>query len=128
MLGTYVLSAGYYDAYYKKASQVRTLIRQDFLRAFTQCDALLAPVAPIPAFNIGEKADDPLQMYLSDVFTLPASLAGIPGISVPCGFSSDQLPIGLQILGPHFREDLILRIAHQFEQATPHLRSKPKLV
>jgi aspartyl-tRNA(Asn)/glutamyl-tRNA(Gln) amidotransferase subunit A len=128
MLGTYVLSAGYYDAYYKKASQVRTLIRQDFLEAFAQCDALLAPVAPIPAFKIGEKADDPLQMYLSDVLTLPASLAGIPGISVPCGFSSDQLPIGLQILGPHFREDLILRIAYQYEQATPQLRSKPKLV
>jgi aspartyl-tRNA(Asn)/glutamyl-tRNA(Gln) amidotransferase subunit A len=128
MLGTYVLSAGYYDAYYKKASQVRTLIRQDFLKAFTRCDALLAPVAPIPAFNIGEKADDPLQMYLSDVFTLPASLAGVPGISVPCGFSSDQLPIGLQILGPHFREDLILRIAYQYEQATPHLRSRPKLI
>jgi len=128
MLGTYVLSAGYYDAYYKKASQVRTLIRQDFLEAFAQCDALLAPVAPIPAFKIGEKADDPLQMYLSDVLTLPASLAGIPGISVPCGFSSDQLPIGLQILGPHFREDLILRIAYQFEQATPQLRSKPKIL
>jgi len=127
MLGTYVLSAGYYDAYYRKASQVRTLIRGDFLKAFAQCDALLAPVAPIPAFNIGEKTDDPLQMYLSDVFTLPASLAGIPGISVPCGFSSDKLPIGLQILGPHFREDLILRIAYQFEQATPHLRSTPEL-
>jgi|WetSurMetagenome_2_1015567.scaffolds.fasta_scaffold06990_6 aspartyl-tRNA(Asn)/glutamyl-tRNA(Gln) amidotransferase subunit A len=128
MLGTYVLSAGYYDAYYKKASQVRTLIRQDFLGAFTRCDALLAPVAPIPPFKIGEKTDDPLQMYLSDVLTLPASLAGVPGISVPCGFSSDHLPIGLQILGPHFREDLILRIAYQYEQATPHLRSRPKLV
>jgi len=127
MLGTYVLSAGYYDAYYKKASQVRTLIRQDFVKAFEQCDALLAPVAPVPAFKIGEKADDPLQMYLSDVFTLPASLAGIPGISAPCGFSSEKLPIGLQILGPHFREDLILRIAYQFEQATPHHRSKPQL-
>jgi len=128
MLGTYVLSAGYYDAYYKKASQVRTLIRQDFLGAFTRCDALLAPVAPIPPFKIGEKTDDPLQMYLSDVLTLPASLAGVPGISVPCDFSSDHLPIGLQILGPHFREDLILRIAYQYEQATPHLRSRPKLV
>jgi aspartyl-tRNA(Asn)/glutamyl-tRNA(Gln) amidotransferase subunit A len=127
MLGTYVLSAGYYDAYYRKASQVRTLIRQDFLNAFEQCDALLAPVAPIPAFKIGEKTDDPLQMYLSDMFTLPASLAGIPGISVPCGFSSDKLPVGLQILGPHFREELLLRIAYQFEQATPHLRAKPEL-
>jgi aspartyl-tRNA(Asn)/glutamyl-tRNA(Gln) amidotransferase subunit A len=127
MLGTYVLSAGYYDAYYRKASQVRTLIREDFIRAFAQCDALLAPVAPIPAFSLGEKTDDPLQMYLSDVLTLPASLAGVPGISVPCGFSSEKLPIGLQILGPHFQEDLILRIAYQFEQATPQLRSKPEL-
>jgi len=124
MLGTYVLSAGYYDAYYRKASQVRTLIRQDFLDAFEKCDAILAPVSPIAAFRLGEKMDDPLQMYLSDVFTLPASLAGIPGISTPCGFTSQDLPIGLQILGPHFREELILRIAHQFEQATPfHLQT-----
>jgi len=128
MLGTYVLSAGYYDAYYKKASQVRTLIRQDFLDAFEKCDALLAPVAPMPAFKIGEKTDDPLQMYLSDVLTLPASLAGIPGISVPCGFSSEKLPIGLQILGPHFREDMVLRIAHQFEQATDYHLARPELV
>ena len=125
MLGTYVLSAGYYDAYYRKASQVRTLIRRDFLEAFEKCDAILAPVSPIPAFKIGEKFDDPLQMYLSDVFTLPASLAGIPGISVPCGFTSEKLPIGLQILGPHFREELILRIAYQFEQATPFHLQRP---
>jgi aspartyl-tRNA(Asn)/glutamyl-tRNA(Gln) amidotransferase subunit A len=127
MLGTYVLSAGYYDAYYRKASQVRTLIRQDFLDAFERCDALLAPVAPIPAFRIGEKSDDPLQMYLSDVLTLPASLAGIPGISVPCGFSREGLPIGLQILGPHLREDLIIRIAYQFEQHTEHHLARPIL-
>lgn len=127
MLGTYVLSAGYYDAYYRKASQVRTLIRQDFLDAFEKCDALLAPVSPVTAFKIGEKSDDPLQMYLSDVFTLPASLAGIPGISVPCGFTSGNLPVGLQILGPHFREDLILRIAHQFEQATSHHLQKSRI-
>ena len=125
MLGTYVLSAGYYDAYYRKASQVRTLIRQDFLDAFEKCDAILAPVSPIPAFRIGEKFDDPLQMYLSDVFTLPASMAGIPGISTPCGFTSENLPIGLQILGPHFREELILRIARQFEQATPFHLQRP---
>ncbi len=118
MLGTYVLSAGYYDAYYRKASQVRSLIRQDFLDVFQSCDAILTPVAPIPAFKLGEKTDDPLQMYLSDVCTLPGSLAGVPGISVPCGISSEGMPIGLQILGPHFREDLILRIAYQFEQAT----------
>jgi aspartyl-tRNA(Asn)/glutamyl-tRNA(Gln) amidotransferase subunit A len=127
MLGTYVLSAGYYDAYYKKASQVRTLIRQDFLNAFEQCDALLAPVAPIPAFKIGEKSGDPLQMYLSDVLTLPASLAGIPGLSVPCGFSSEGLPIGLQILGPHLGEDVILRIGYQFEQSTEFHLAKPGL-
>jgi aspartyl-tRNA(Asn)/glutamyl-tRNA(Gln) amidotransferase subunit A len=125
MLGTYVLSAGYYDAYYRKASQVRTLIRKDFLDAFEKCDAILAPVSPIAAFRLGEKFDDPLQMYLSDVFTLPASLAGIPGISVPCGFTSENLPIGLQVLGPHFREELVLRIAHQFEQATPFHLQKP---
>jgi aspartyl-tRNA(Asn)/glutamyl-tRNA(Gln) amidotransferase subunit A len=127
MLGTYVLSAGYYDAYYKKASQVRSLIREDFLEAFKGCDALITPVSPVPAFKIGEKAADPLQMYLSDVCTLPASLAGIPGISVPCGFSSTGLPIGLQILGPHFREDTILRVAHQFEQATAYHRARPQL-
>jgi aspartyl-tRNA(Asn)/glutamyl-tRNA(Gln) amidotransferase subunit A len=127
MLGTYVLSAGYYDAYYKKASQVRTLIKQDFIDAFQKCDAILAPVSPIPAFRIGEKSDDPLQMYLSDVFTLPASLAGIPGISVPCGFTPDNLPVGLQILGPHFREDLVLRVAYQFEQATSFHLQKPKI-
>jgi len=128
MLGTYALSAGYYDAYYKKASQVRSLIRQDFLDAFEKCDALLAPVSPMPAFKIGEKTDDPLQMYLSDVFTLPASLAGVPGISVPCGFTSEKLPVGLQILGPHFQEELILRVAFQYEQATKDQRAKPALL
>ncbi len=125
MLGTYALSAGYYDAYYKKASQVRTLIRNDFLKAFEKCDAIIAPVAPIPPFDIGEKVDDPLQMYLSDIFTLPASLAGIPGISVPCGFSGEHLPIGLQILGPHFAEESILRLAHHFERATDHHPGRP---
>ncbi len=127
MLGTYVLSSGYYDAYYRKASQVRTLIRRDFEEVFGQCDALLAPVSPIPAFKLGEKTDDPLQMYLSDVFTLPASLAGIPGLSVPCGFTTDNLPVGLQILGPTFSEERILRIAYQFEQHTDHHRRKPPL-
>jgi aspartyl-tRNA(Asn)/glutamyl-tRNA(Gln) amidotransferase subunit A len=127
MLGTYVLSSGYYEAYFGKASQVRTLIRQDFLDAFQTCDAILAPVAPIPAFKVGEKTDDPLQMYLSDILTLPASLAGIPGISVPCGFTSENLPIGLQILGPHFGEETILKIAYNFEQATAHHKRKPAL-
>jgi len=125
MLGTYVLSSGYYDAYYRKASQVRTLIRRDFLQAFERCDALLGPVVPTPPFRIGEKIEDPLQMYLNDVFTLPSSLAGIPGISIPCGFTSEGLPVGLQVLGPHFREDLILRIAHHFEKATDFSRQKP---
>jgi aspartyl-tRNA(Asn)/glutamyl-tRNA(Gln) amidotransferase subunit A len=126
MLGTYALSAGYHEAYYKKASQVRTLIRKDFLDAFEQCDVLAAPVAPTPAFAIGEKVDDPLQMYLSDVFTLPASLAGVPGLSLPCGFTSGGLPVGLQILAPHFREGLTLRVGYNFEQNTEfHLRRPP---
>ena len=125
MLGTYALSAGYYDAYYKKASQVRTLIRQDFIEAFKVCQVLIAPVAPTPAFALGEKADDPLQMYLSDVFTLPASLAGIPGLSLPCGLSSKGLPIGLQILAPHFQEGLTLRVGYNFEQGTDFHRRRP---
>jgi aspartyl-tRNA(Asn)/glutamyl-tRNA(Gln) amidotransferase subunit A len=118
IIGTYCLSAGYYDAYYGKASQVRTLIRQDFDRAFKQCDALLSPVAPTPAIKIGEIVDDPLTMYLSDIFTLSANLAGIPGLSVPCGFSSKGLPIGLQIMGRHFEEGTLLKIGYNLEQAT----------
>lgn len=118
MLGTYALSSGYYEAYYHKASQVRNLIRKDFEEAFLTCDAIIAPVTPILPFRIGEKLDDPLSMYLSDVYTLPASLAGIPGITVPCGFSQDGLPIGMQILGNYFQEDLILRLAYAFEQET----------
>jgi aspartyl-tRNA(Asn)/glutamyl-tRNA(Gln) amidotransferase subunit A len=127
MLGTYALSAGYYEAYYKKASQVRTLIREDFLQAFKQCQVLVTPVAPTAAFALGEKVDDPLQMYLSDVFTLPASLAGIPGISLPCGFSSQGLPIGLQILAPHFQEELALRVGYNFEKNTDFHRRRPPL-
>jgi len=127
MLGTYVLSAGYYDAYYKKALQVRTLIRQDFLEVFKQCQVLVTPVAPTAAFPLGEKVDDPLQMYLSDVFTLPASLAGIPGISVPCGFTSEGLPIGLQIMAPHFEEGLALQVAYNLEQNTDFHRRRPPL-
>ncbi len=127
MLGTYALSAGYYDAYYRKASQVRTLIWQDFQKAFARCDALLTPTAPSPAFRIGEKADDPLQMYLSDIFTIPCNLAGLPGLSLPCGFSRQGLPIGLQVLANHFQEETILRIAYAFEKNTDfHLR-KPAL-
>jgi len=127
MLGTYVLSAGYYDAYYKKALQVRTLIREDFLKVFKQCKVLVTPVAPSAAFPLGAKMDDPLQMYLSDVFTLPASLAGIPGISVPCGFTSEGLPIGLQILAPHFEEGLALQVAYNLEQNSDFHRRRPPL-
>ncbi|MBM4273894.1 MAG: Asp-tRNA(Asn)/Glu-tRNA(Gln) amidotransferase subunit GatA [Deltaproteobacteria bacterium] len=123
MLGTYALSAGYYEAYYKKASQVRMLIRRDFDAAFKKCAVIAAPVTPTPAFRIGEKIDDPLTMYLSDIFTISVNLAGIPGISVPCGFSSSGLPIGLQILGPPLGEPVVLQTAHAFEQATDfHLR------
>jgi aspartyl-tRNA(Asn)/glutamyl-tRNA(Gln) amidotransferase subunit A len=127
IIGTYALSAGYYDAYYGKASQVRTLIREDFRKAFQDCDVLLSPVAPTPAFQIGEKVDDPLTMYFSDVFTLSANLAGIPGMSVPCGFSSSGLPIGLQIMGPHFEEGKMLQVAYHFEQATDFHRKRPNL-
>ena len=125
MLGTYALSAGYYDAYYRKASQVRTLIWQDFQKAFGQCDALLTPTAPTPAFRIGEKADDPLQMYLSDIFTIPCNLAGLPGLSLPCGFSQQGLPIGLQILANHFQEGTMLRVAYAYEQNTNFHQRKP---
>jgi aspartyl-tRNA(Asn)/glutamyl-tRNA(Gln) amidotransferase subunit A len=127
MLGTYALSAGYYEAYYKKAQQVRTLIRRDFEEAFQQVDVLVTPTSPTPAFKIGEKIDDPLQMYLSDVCTITINLAGIPAISLPCGFSSAGLPIGLQIIGKPFAEETILRVAHAFEQQTAYHRRKPSL-
>jgi len=126
MLGTYTLSAGYYDAYYKKGSQVRALIRGDFEKAFKDCGLIACPVSPTPAFRLGEKMADPLTMYLSDIFTISANLAGIPGISVPCGFSTGGLPIGLQLLGPPFGEVEILQAAYAFEQATEfHLRRPP---
>jgi aspartyl-tRNA(Asn)/glutamyl-tRNA(Gln) amidotransferase subunit A len=125
IIGTYCLSSGYYDAYYGKASQVRTLIMEDYKKAFESCDVILAPVAPTPAFKIGEKVDDPLTMYLSDIFTLSVNLAGIPGISVPCGFSPEGLPIGLQILGNHLCEEKILKVAYNFEQATEFHKKKP---
>ena len=127
IIGTYCLSSGYYDAYYKKASQVRTLIIEDFKRAFKSCDVLLSPVAPTPAFKIGERTKDPLTMYLSDIFTLSANLAGIPGMSVPCGFSSQGLPIGLQIMGKHFNEEKMIKVAYNFEQATNFHKKKPEL-
>jgi aspartyl-tRNA(Asn)/glutamyl-tRNA(Gln) amidotransferase subunit A len=127
ILGTYALSAGYYDAYYGKASQVRTLIMRDFKQAFENCDVLVSPVAPTPAFGLGETIDDPLTMYLSDIFTLSANLAGIPGMSVPCGFSSRGLPIGLQLMGPHFSEAELLKTAYCLEQATDVHRRRPAL-
>ena len=118
MLGTYALSSGYYDAYYLKAQKVRTLIRQDFLAAFEKVDMLLTPVAPTPAFKIGEKVDDPLQMYLSDIFTIPVNLAGTCALSLPCGVSSEGLPIGLQLIGKPFAEAEVLQAGYAFEQAT----------
>jgi aspartyl-tRNA(Asn)/glutamyl-tRNA(Gln) amidotransferase subunit A len=127
ILGTYVLSAGYYEAYYRKASQVRTLIRKDFEEAFQKVDVIVAPTAPTPAFRIGEKTEDPLQMYLSDIHTIPVNLAGIPAISIPCGFSHDHLPLGLQIMGKHFDEGMLLRVAYAFEQNTGFHLKKPEL-
>jgi aspartyl-tRNA(Asn)/glutamyl-tRNA(Gln) amidotransferase subunit A len=127
IIGTYCLSAGYYDAYYGKASQVRTLIMEDFNRAFETCDVLLCPVAPTPAFKIGEKTDDPLTMYLMDIFTISANLAGIPGMSVPCGFSNAGLPIGLQLMGKHFNEEMLLKVAYNFQQATDFHKKKPSI-
>ncbi len=117
MLGTYVLSSGYYDAYYLRAQKVRSLIAQDFAEAFQKVDAILTPTTPTPAFKLGEKTADPLQMYLADIYTVTADLAGIPGVSVPCGKTKAQLPVGLQILGPHFSESRILRLSRAFEDA-----------
>lgn len=127
MLGTYALSAGYYDAYYLKAQKVRTLIRADFDEAFKRVDVIVCPTSPTTAFRIGEKTDDPLQMYLSDVFTLSCNLAGLPGISLPCGFDRNGLPIGLQLLGPAFQEEAILRVAYAYEQATEWHRMRPPI-
>ena len=119
LLGTYVLSAGYYDAYYKKAQQVRRLLTNDFLKVFEQVDAILTPTAPTPAFRLGEKTDDPVAMYLADIYTVTASLAGICGLSVPCGRSSEGLPIGMQILGKHFDESMVFRVGQAVEQLQP---------
>jgi aspartyl-tRNA(Asn)/glutamyl-tRNA(Gln) amidotransferase subunit A len=125
ILGTYVLSSGYHDAYYLRAQKVRTLLRRDFEAAFAGCDALLTPVTPTPAYRIGEKTADPLQMYLGDIFTVTANLAGIPGLSVPCGFTESGLPIGLQVLGPALAEQTVLRVAHAYREATDWHRRKP---
>ena len=128
ILGTYVLSSGYYDAYYLRAQKVRTLIRNDFLKAFEKVDAIVTPTSPTAAFTIGEKSDDPLQMYLSDIFTISCNLAGICGVSVPCGFTKNpKLPIGLQLLGQPFGEETMLRVAHAYEQSTPWHQEKAPL-
>ena len=117
MTGTYVLSAGYYDAYYLKAQKVRQLISRDFKSAFKEVDVILGPTTPTPAFALGEKIEDPITMYLNDIYTIGANLAGLPGMSVPCGFV-DNLPVGLQIIGPHFSEEVLLRCAHQYQLLT----------
>ncbi len=125
LLGTYVLSAGYYDAYYRKAQRIRTLLRNDFERAFQECDVMLTPTTPEPAFRIGEKSDDPLTMYLSDIYTVSANLAGLPGVSVPCGLASG-LPVGLQVLGPPLADDRVLQVADAFQRLTDHHEQRPE--
>jgi len=127
ILGTYALSSGYYDAYYRKAQQVRTLIKQDFDKAFENVDVVVTPTTPAPAFKIGEKMEDPLQMYLTDILTISVNLAGVPGISVPCGFTSEGLPVGLQIIGKDFDEESVLKTAYAYEQGTEWHKRKPEL-
>ena len=124
MPGTYALSAGYYDAYYVKAQKVRTLIKDEFDRAFERCDAIVTPTSPTVAFTIGQKVNDPLAMYLNDVFTLPGNIAGIPGISIPCGLS-EGLPVGLQVMTNSFQEATMFRVAAAYERATPHHKARP---
>jgi aspartyl-tRNA(Asn)/glutamyl-tRNA(Gln) amidotransferase subunit A len=127
MLGTYALSAGYYDAYYLKSLKVRTLIKNDFINAFRSVDAIIAPVAPFPPFKIGDRIHDPLQMYLADIFTVPVSLSGLPAMSIPCGFTYDNLPIGLQIIAPPFAEEVMFKVAFAYEQSTEYHKRKPSL-
>ncbi|MEO8683133.1 MAG: amidase, partial [Vicinamibacterales bacterium] len=127
MLGTYVLSAGYYDAYYLKAQQVRTLLRQDYDQAFEKTDVVAMPTTPTPAFKLGEKTSDPIQMYLNDIFTVSANLTGLPSISVPCGFSADRLPIGLQLTGKLFDESTLLRAADAYQRDTAFHSEAPPI-
>src|SRR3990170_2381073 len=127
MIGTYVLSHGYYDAYYLQAQKIRRLIAQDFAEAFKECDVIMGPTSPSTAFNLGEKGDDPVQMYLSDIYTIAVNLAGLPGMSIPCGFGSNNMPVGLQIIGNYFDEARMLNVAHQFQQATDWHSRAPKL-
>jgi aspartyl-tRNA(Asn)/glutamyl-tRNA(Gln) amidotransferase subunit A len=126
LIGTYVLSHGYYDAYYLKAQKIRRLIAQDFVEAFKQCDLLIGPTSPTAAFKIGAKAADPVQMYLNDIYTTPANLAGLPAMSIPCGFGNDKLPVGLHITGGYLSEARMLNAAHQYQKATDwHARRPP---
>jgi aspartyl-tRNA(Asn)/glutamyl-tRNA(Gln) amidotransferase subunit A len=127
MIGTYALSSGYYEAYYAKAQKVRTLVKQDFDKAFKEVDVIATPTSPSTAFKIGEKASDPMQMYLSDIFTISCNLAGLPGLSIPCGFSQAKLPIGLQLLGRPFEEGTLLSVAHHYEQAKQWNKEAPKI-
>ncbi|HKF30283.1 MAG TPA: amidase family protein, partial [Candidatus Binataceae bacterium] len=127
MLGTFALSAGYYDAYYLKAMKVRTLIRRDFERAFENCDVIVTPVAPTTAFRLGEKMSDPLTMYLSDIFTISVNLAGLPGLSMPCGYDASSLPIGMQIIGPQFSEEMVLRVGDTLERSGVATLRRPAL-
>ena len=129
MIGTYALSSGYYDAYYNRALKIRALIKRDFDEAFKKCDVIVCPTSPTPAFKIGEKTGDPLQMYLCDVFTVTCNIAAIPGISIPCGFTTGEkpLPIGLQLLGPAFSEEKLLRISRMYEKSTDWHTKRPAL-
>lgn len=127
LVGTYVLSHGYYDAYYLQAQKIRRLIADDFQAAFAQCDVILGPVAPTPAWNLGEKADDPVQMYLADIYTLSVNLAGLPAMSVPAGLSAQQRPIGVQLIGNYQQEARLLNVAHQFQQVTDWHQRRPAL-
>jgi aspartyl-tRNA(Asn)/glutamyl-tRNA(Gln) amidotransferase subunit A len=128
MIGTYVLSHGYYDAYYLKAQKIRRLIAQDFVEAYKQCDVIMGPTSPTTAFNLGEKGDDPVQMYLSDIYTIAVNLAGLPGMSIPCGFGTNGMPVGLQIIGNYFDEARMLNVAHQYQLATDHHTRAPEQI
>lgn len=127
MLGTYTLSAGYFDQYYLKAASVRSLVKNDYLKAFESVDVILGPVSPTPPFGIGELTGNPLKMYLADVLTVGANLAGIPGLALPCGFTRNGLPVGMQVLGPHFSEDTLFDLGKQYQQITDWHKQKPKL-
>ena len=128
MLGTYALSAGYYDAYYGQAQKVRTLIKRDFEKAFQEVDVIATPVAPTTAFKIGEHSNDPLAMYLEDVFTLPTNLAGVPGMAFPVGFDGNNLPIGMQLMAAHFNEEILFKVTHAYQLSTEWHKAKPALL